>query len=123
MVFPPNDMILNSILSDLLSRSPQQRTDDNTILRSHSFQTTQACTAQQVDEKSLSLVVGMMGYSDFVITQLLPQLLKPGITQVSGSHLNGYAIFSGIFLGFKMLYKALYSTIFRKLAYKPIITV
>ena len=49
----------------------------------------------------------MVGYNNFVITQLLPQLLKPGITQVSGGHLDGNALLCGIFLGFKMLYKAL----------------
>ena len=75
-------MILNSILSNLFTRSPQQWTNDHAILWLHAFQPVEACAAQQVDEKSLGLVVGMVGYTDFVITQLLSQLLKPDISQI-----------------------------------------
>ena len=123
MVIPPNDMIFNCILSDLFSRSPQQRANNHSILWLHAFQSVEACAAQQVDEESLSLVVGMMGHGDSIITQLLPQFFKPRIAQVAGSHLDGNSVFFGIFLSIEMLYKAMNTILFRKLANKFLIAI
>ena len=80
------------VIQDVPAAYGQQGAPDVAAQPVHSCQPLDACPSQQVQEKGLYLVVGMVGYGYHAALSPLALLLKPGVAQLSACHFDRAAM-------------------------------
>ena len=75
------------ILLDVVARYGQKRTDNLAVYDADACQSFESRTPQQVDEKSLNAIVGVVRYGYGVVALVEAQLVKPRVTQPASRHL------------------------------------
>ena len=90
-VLAEGNLLRHGVFQNLAARSEHQRSHHPSHAGADPRQPAQPRTAQQVDEKGLDRVVGVVRHGDGRIAVLAPQLLEPRIAQPAGRHLHRLA--------------------------------
>ena len=90
-VLAEGNLLRHGVFQNLAARSEHQRPHHPSHAGADPRQPAQPRTAQQVDEKGLDRVVGVVRHGDGRIAVLAPQLLAPRIAQPASRHLHRLA--------------------------------
>ena len=90
-VLPIGNLVGQGIIDDLAARREKQRTDQPAVDHMDAGQPAQPGPANQVDEKGLDRVVGMVSDGDLVVPVLVAQLVEPTVAEPTGGHFDRIA--------------------------------
>lgn len=96
------ELVCTAVKFNLLTRELEERTYDAALLSLHARESTNARTADKVENKRFRCVVSMMGYSDTLERMLIDETMEPLVTEFASRHLDRDTVLRSIILGVKM---------------------